>query len=211
VSVAGAVGCSGGPLPAEAVEDMRLFLATMLPDAVGEAVEQIAADVRRQAGDIVRPVPPGSAHITHAFFGDVSDRQLDELRAAVTDVARRAVPVDVTFGPPEVLAGGRTPRLVLVPVLDGRQALFDLQVNLVLAVRRVASFERLPLPKAPHVTVARFRRGAGQREAERVARVLARVSPAGLGMRVDRLQLVESLLMPDGPRYTALDEVDLSA
>ena len=177
----------------------------MLPSEDDAFYAALVARLSAASGPrVLRSVRAGTSHITHAFLGDVGDANV----GAITNVLRNAVTsmaaVDVVFGRPEVLGGGRGPRALLVPVVGGRQALFDRQVELTLALRRVPVLASLALPKPPHVTIARFSRTVTRHDAARVSQPLADMSIVDRSLRVDRVQLLRSTLSSTGSQYDEL-------
>jgi len=64
-------------------------------------------------------------------------------------------------------------------------------------------------PFAPHLTLARVRDEATGPEARTIAAAVDALDIPDLRTRVDRIAVVESVLSPKGPRYTARGELPL--
>ena len=64
-------------------------------------------------------------------------------------------------------------------------------------------------PFTPHLTLARVRPEASGPEWRTVAAAIDALEVAELRTRVDRIAVVESVLSPKGPRYTARAELPL--
>lgn len=189
---------------------MRLFIGSMLSAADDAFYGELVGRLRASVGPrVLRPVPVGTCHLTHAFLGDVGGENLDAIDQVVRALAPRMAAVDIQLGRPEVLGGGRGPRALLVPVVSGRQALFDQQVDLALALRRVPVLEVLPLPKPPHVTIGRFSRTATRRDGQLVTERIAQLADELRAVRIDRMALIRSTLTSSGPRYDSLLEISL--
>jgi 2'-5' RNA ligase len=151
----------------------------------------------------VRPVPRGSAHLTHAFLGEVDEALAEVITRDIEEVMTTVAPETFQLGRPELLCAGREPRLVLAPVTVGRMAVEAVTRAIVDRLRRQPAFGRLAPPRSAHVTVARFRRGAGMRDATQVAGLFAGPEIA-LAWQPDCLaevQLVRSELTQGGPVY----------
>lgn len=189
--------------------ERRLFVGTLLPPDASAACDRAARECAARLGGAARPVPPHSAHITHAFLGNVPEDGIDAIAAIVREAVRHAAPMDLTLGAPELLGGRGVPRLVLMPVQAGRVPLHDLQISLVLGLRTIPSLRALPLPRSPHVTLARFNRRVTRHDGQLAARTLERWVGEPIRLRLDRLQLVQSTLTPAGPQYEPLADAGL--
>lgn len=160
----------------------RLFLGMPLP-AVEAATLHAWARANLPAG--TRPVPMENLHVTLAFLGDRSDREVQELKALVRMIQWPAVQVD-------------TGRLCLM----GRGALaIELHLpksNGVCLAAVAAALENLGMnfPSRLHVTVGRTR---GRPDLNAVAKL----NP--IEFTLDRLLLYDSTLTPSGAHYAILE------
>ena len=73
----------------------RLFVGVVPPTAVRAALD-VFLEPRRLAGPELRWMLPEAWHLTCAFLGDVPDAALEDLDAALVDVAARSAPFDLT-------------------------------------------------------------------------------------------------------------------
>ncbi len=98
--------------------------------------------------------------------------------------------------------------MVWLGIGEGQEALATLAVRVTgeLSTRRLKFDDR---PFAPHLTLARVRDEATGPEARTIAAAVEAVEVPPLRTRVDRIAVVESVLSPKGPRYTARAEVPL--
>jgi 2'-5' RNA ligase len=180
---------------------MRLFVATALPSDDGLAYARQVDDLATKTGVALRRVPEGSAHITHAFLGEVSDGEAGVVVRVMTEALKSESATDVELGAPEVLTARNGPRAVIVPLARGAAGLYQLEMRLVFALRTIPALATLPMPKAPHVTIARFGRSSTRRDGQRVSEALARHPVPPRPLLVDRIQLMSSTLTPNGPVY----------
>ncbi len=185
----------------------RLFIALDLPEGVRAA---IAGWGREALGDpALRPVAPGSLHITLAFLGYLSEKEIP----CLTEI------VEASSGPaPEIELGNPVPR-----PQRGRPRLFALPAaspgatSLQAELEEKLVAERLYKPEKrtfwPHVTVARVRRE--ERGSQRPALVSRPPDglPKGLLQPFDgvRIVLYRSQIQPQGAQYTPLAQVELPA
>src|SRR6266550_3934609 len=65
-------------------------------------------------------------------------------------------------------------------------------------------------PLSPHLTLARVPDDASSAEAKTIAAAVESLAAPRLEFRVDEIAVVQSLLSPKGPRYTALATVPLA-
>lgn len=185
----------------------RLFVALDLPDAVRRA---IATWGRTALADpALRPVRPGSLHITLAFLGWLPEKEIPRLEEIVEASAGEAPSIQLS-GPARRPERGR-PRLFALPAdSPGTIALQGvLEENLVAG--RLYEPEKRPF--WPHVTVARVRRE--ERGSKRPAPVSNLPGPLPQGLLQPavcrRMTLYRSELQPQGAQYTPLAQVELPA
>jgi RNA 2',3'-cyclic 3'-phosphodiesterase len=182
---------------------VRAFIGTFLSSAnqgVSDAFGRRLADASLS---LLRPVPPRSAHITHAFLGDVDDALVEVVIGNLLDLLRSIAPVPFRLGRPELLRAGREPRLLLAKVEAGAAEVSDVTRRIVDRLRQHAALAGIAAARSPHVTLARFRRGAGSKDTSQSGNILANphADPDWAEDRLDEIQLIQSELTPRGPVY----------
>jgi 2'-5' RNA ligase len=190
---------------------MRLFVASLLGSNRQSFYERALGELVHGHGDILRAIPPGSAHVTWVFISQMEEAALTAVRAAVESAAGRHRPFDIALGPPFVLFGGAEARLVAAPITSGEAPLELLATDLLAATRSALPGVELSGMKSAHVTLARFRkhtrRSAAHAVVETLARDAAKLS-AGPG-RIDCVQIMSSELTQTGPIYRVRTEIHL--
>lgn len=190
---------------------MRLFVASFLSADNLECYESVVSGLISDVPDTIRPVPPGTQHLTIVFLGDV---QVDDLPTCeeVLESVREIDAVPFTLTPPRILYARRSPRLVCVDLATEKERVFAFQT---LLFERLA--QRLPTritrPKPPHITLARFRRRVRREAASQVSESISKRHDSSV-IRKDVLtevQLVRSTLTPDGPIYEGIGRAKLRA
>lgn len=180
---------------------MRLFACSFLSPAHRAACDRLAMRLTEAHGRLVRPVPALSAHVTYAFLAHLDDGMVARAIEVLRSAAAELIAVDVTIDAPSVLFAGREARLVHAPVTSGAAALTAITDRIAGAFERAFPDAGVSASRAPHVTLARFRRGTSRTAARPVVDALARAG-APMNERFDEVQLVSSDLSASGPIYT---------
>lgn len=184
---------------------MRLFLAIPLPAAVA----QRAADLLPLALPALRRVKPESLHITLAFLGWTPDERLPEVTAAAEDAARPVPGFTLSFDTAGRFPERGRPRVVWLGIGEGRESVLRLGEGVYRGLReRGLTFDDRPL--SPHLTLARVQDDASGAEARTVGAAVEDLVVPRLGFAVESIAVVQSVLSPKGPRYTALATAPLS-
>jgi RNA 2',3'-cyclic 3'-phosphodiesterase len=185
---------------------VRLFVATFASGENQVFYGEYVRDLVARTEGALKVIPKHSVHLTHAFLGELDDRAAADVIDDLQDVAGAWSAISIQFGPPTILYAGREPRLVRADVTTGGTAARELARQLVTTLRRRAWLTMLKDPHHPHVTLARFRRDARRADAERVAAVLANLSPEEWkrDAKIGSLELVKSELGRLGPAYQVI-------
>jgi RNA 2',3'-cyclic 3'-phosphodiesterase len=183
----------------------RLFVALDLPEEVRAGLE--AWGVGALTDPALRPVAPGSLHVTLAFLGFRPEKAIEEIAGVVAESVGPAPWIELRDPEPRPPRG--RPRLFALPALSpGAEAL---QAGLQERLIEVGHYEPEKRPFWPHVTLARVRpEGRGSRRPRVVEKapvsLPASLSEPFLGVR---MTLYRSELQPQGARYTPLAQVEL--
>jgi len=176
---------------------VRLFVAVNLPEGERLAAHQAAAPLRR--GNLpVRWVQASGLHVTLKFLGDVAEERESSIAAALDAAVGAARPFEVVLGGVGAFPSPARPRVIWLGV-EVHPAL-ELLANDVERALQPFGFEAELRPFRPHITLGRAKQGgrpAGFADYERLA---ARVSYESV-VRVESVDLMESVLRPDGAEY----------
>jgi 2'-5' RNA ligase len=183
----------------------RLFVALDLPDAVRAGIAEWGR--KALADPALRPVEAESLHITLAFLGYLSVREIPRLAEIVE--SSRALAPSIELGDPVSRPERGRPRLFALPA----ESPGAIALRLVLEEGLVAArlFESEKRPFWPHVTLARVRREErGSKRPMRVSKLPESLPQALLQPAVcRRMTLYRSKLQPRGAQYTPLAQVEL--
>ena len=131
----------------------RLFVACDLPTDVAAAVARWQ-DAELAGRDELRVA--ASLHVTLCFLGDVAERCVAQIAAALGGLALPALPA--TLGEPLFLPRRGARRVVALPLDDSAGALVATQRSVSDALYRLGVYTPERRPWLAHVTVARYRR-----------------------------------------------------
>jgi 2'-5' RNA ligase len=192
---------------------MRLFVGIELGDSLAKTVD---GAVTRLRSDLLQSCPDFSAtwvkranlHLTLVFIGDVSDERLPELRGVlgpVCGVGRFDLRV-AGFGafPPTGPL-----RVIWMGIVEGARELSLLHDEVGARLQRIGR-DAEARPYAPHLTVARVKRGSGA-AAPRIRQVVQTAAAPGGRVTVAAVTLFRSHLAPSGSTYEAVMRVPLLA
>jgi len=180
----------------------RAFISVDLPEL--DALRALAEELRR-TGASLKVVDVSHVHLTLKFLGDTEEalvpRIVDAMRASVAGIRPFTVRLAGTGAFPDL----RRMNVVWVG-MEGAEPLAEI------ARRLEESLEPLGYPRerrafSPHVTNARVK---GPRGLDDVRRVLeARARDAFGEVSVVGIRLKKSILTPQGPVYSTVEEVPL--
>jgi len=183
---------------------VRLFVAVPLPSELTDR----AAALLPPALPAIKPVRADLMHLTLAFLGWTPDEQLDAVIAAARDAAAGRPAFDLSFASAGRFPPTGRPRVVWLGIGEGQEGLATLAAGVTGELRtRGIKFDDRPF--AAHLTLARVRDEATGPEARTIVAAVDALGIPDLRTRVDRIAVVESVLSPKGPRYTARAELPL--
>jgi RNA 2',3'-cyclic 3'-phosphodiesterase len=184
---------------------IRAFLAIELPDSLRSGLAQVQEELKRSRAD-VRWVAPGNIHLTLKFFGNVPDDEIETLAAAARQVAAESAPLQLQVTLAGAFPSLNAPRVVWLGLGGDLVPLTQLFYRL---EKAYATLGHPPEGRAfnPHLTLGRVKSPANR---ERLARLLAKLPPLNWPpFEVKELILFQSVLSPQGSKYTALKVIPL--
>ena len=189
----------------------RIFIEAVMDDAVLDAAWQVGERMRREASfpeSAIRWVKRDAMHLTLRFLGDVEEAGLVRVIEAMTSLegsGRLRVRLDRVGA-----FGGRRPRVIWVGLAedDGLEKLRAVRTQLDAALA-VAQFEAESGRFRPHLTLGRVRRQATKPQLASIQAAVDAATALSIESVVERVALVESTLLKDGPRYRQLAMTEL--
>ena len=184
---------------------MRLFIAIQLPPEVAAR----AFEILPTALPALRRVKVENLHLTLAFLGQTPDERIGDVTAAASDSAAAVSSFTLAFDRAGRFPERGRPRVVWLGLAEGASRVLELGAGVSAALRsRGLRFDDRPL--APHLTLARVVEDASAAEAKTVGAALEGLAIPELRFEVNEIAVVQSVLSPKGPRYTALATVPLA-
>lgn len=184
---------------------MRLFVAIPLPPDVAAS----ASEILPISLPALRRVKAENLHITLAFLGQTPDERLGDVTSAAREAAAPVAPFTLVFDRAGRFPERGRPRVAWLGIADGAPSVLELGAGVYAALRsRDLHFDDRPL--APHLTLARVAEDASAAEAKTVGAALEGLAIPSLRFDVRDIAVVQSVLSPKGPRYTALATVPLA-
>jgi RNA 2',3'-cyclic 3'-phosphodiesterase len=166
---------------------LRVFVALWPPVQVAQALADAAtAAIRTKEGRDLRPTAPHRIHLTCAFLGDVSGRQVGELADHLVDVAATSVASDLSLD----RAGHFGDHVLWAAPAEPFDDLKALAKSVRIAIRS-AGLSVQGSEFRPHLTVARTRQDAAL--APLVDRFTETLSAEPIRWHADDLCLVSSV------------------
>lgn len=173
----------------------RLFYAVDLPQELKDKFSSLAPELKK-IGRHIRPVSPGSHHLTMLFLGDLPASSIEELVRIGSESVENARPCTLRIGPT-----GFFPRVSYLTLTGESETLSVIS----LALREsCANLLEQPdtKPFRAHLTLARHKKRINRSEKGRIAELFAPFE--GRELTVDELVLFESELTPRGAVYTTV-------
>jgi 2'-5' RNA ligase len=190
---------------------IRLFVCSWLDPDNQAFYGRHMADLVASSGGVLRAIPRDSAHLTYAFLARADDGSLDEIVRVVGGVAARHAPIAIRLGPPSILFARAEARLVYAPIVRGADALAHLGSDIVTELQQRLPDVDISGNRAPHVTLARFRKHTHRGAARTASEALKRSAVASTERtdRIAEIHIVSSELTATAPRYVSLCHVSL--
>jgi 2'-5' RNA ligase len=184
---------------------IRTFLAIEVPDALRPGLSLVQGELKKSGAD-VRWVPPGNIHLTLKFFGSVPDEEIGSLALAAMQAAAAEEPFQLKVTVAGAFPSPRAPRVVWLGLGGDVLPLTRLYQRL---EKAFAALGYLPEGRAfhPHLTLGRVKSPANR---EKLAGILTKMPPVDWPpFTVKELTLFQSVLSPQGSKYTPLKVIKL--
>lgn len=188
---------------------IRAFIALALPDAVKAALQDVIVDLSDLAPPrSVRWVKPPAMHLTLRFLGETSLVVLPALSTALDTVAGQHAAFDLQLAGLGCFPNCKRPRVIWAGVdttPDPRAGVLATLKAEIDAALVPLGWEAETKPFHPHLTLGRVK------DAAAVSSIQWQANIAPVRFAVTAIHLIESQLLPEGPRYTVRHTTHLAA
>jgi 2'-5' RNA ligase len=179
---------------------LRTFIAVAIPDDVRRRAVDVARQLAAVAPD-VKWVEPASLHWTLNFLGNVEQREIGDVCAAVAEAALEHAPFDLALYGAGAFPSPDRPRTLWLGVGQGRDEIIALQAAIEKSLESLG-FRGEARRYTPHLTIGRPGRGGPP---PALAAELANLADFDGGtMAVDEVTVFSSELTRNGPIYEPL-------
>lgn len=176
---------------------MRAFVAVEISD------EQIISKISKFQSQVkihAKPVEPHNLHFTMQFLGEVTDEQAEMIRNKLKKI--EFTNFSISFKGIGIFPNQKSPRVVWIGTDEnGGKALVELAKKIEDALTPLGF--RGDKPFKPHITVFRIKN-----KTERILQELKKFESLEFGMQeINNFKFKQSVLTPNGPIYSDLEEV----
>ncbi len=174
----------------------RIFIAIDIPDELKKLSETLLKDF--QTNVPIKKTKEEDVHITIVFCGDLNDKELEEVEKTAEETANRTkkfqlTPKGIVFAPPH----RKTKRMVWLTFKDSPEfsALSE----------KFSSFADKKMKGVfPHATLVRFNSLHYQNLKKLIPEEGISLESEARPFSVERINIMESILSKEGPRYKVL-------
>ena len=185
---------------------MRAFIAVELPATIKDSLSRIQNELKTglpKAGW----VKPQNLHLTLKFLGDISPRQLAEIKNIIAEASREIPSFKIKLDDLGAFPGLRQARIIWIGISQDtlvKQLAGSLETKL--AGIGIAKEKR---DFSSHITIARVKIPLDPADLDRgLKKAKNDLVYANLEFNAGGITLFESVLGPGGPAYTVLEKAD---
>jgi 2'-5' RNA ligase len=188
-------------------ETVRTFAAVFPSPEVLEALGSLRTELEPHLPGL-RWVAVENLHFTLRFFGNLTRAEIDRAAQAMGEVAPHCVPFDLELSGLGVFPSWKRPRILWAGAAVGGNTLEALARALEREFR-AARLGKSDKPFKAHLTLGRWRDPRGQ-DLDPARSACEGTETIGT-FRVEETRVMQSVLGPEGPKYTVLYRARLGA
>ena len=182
-------------------ERVRSFIAFDMENEQILTKLAAAQKLLRETGADLKFVEPENIHVTMRFLGDISLDMVDKIHMAMKNV--KFTPFTIKLQGLGVFPSISYPRVVWAGMTEGAEQLKNIYSQLEPQIRTLG-FAADDHGFSPHLTTARIRSGANK---QRLVELVTKKADYEFGtIKANCLRLKKSVLSPQGPTYSTLQE-----
>lgn len=189
----------------------RIFIAIKIPEVVIGKIAEVSRYFQSQTpAGALKWVETENLHLTLRFLGEISEEAVLKVQSSLPQAVMGQPPFTLSVEGLGMYPSPGQPRVIWLGV-KGSEPMVALHARLETALAKVG-IEKEDRPFHPHLTLARVRQRTDRATAHQIGETLTQFKVGSLGVfQVDKIQLIESQLTPQGPVYTTRSTAPLSA
>lgn len=178
---------------------MRLFIALPVSNEAKEKFMEIQRKMIAAAdSSLIKWTEKNQCHVTVEFLGEISENKVSELSSIIGSMAGQFKQFNFSFKSPGAFPGWDSPNVLVLHLNDeNNAAAFQSRLNRELRAKKIVENNR---PWKPHLTFGRVK------EKILVPEEWKNLALPNVSWTADRVELIESRLLPSGSEYRVLGE-----
>ena len=187
------------------LEKIRTFIAINIPASIRKQIAEFQSALKRH--DVrVSWTKPENIHITLKFLGDVEIMRIDEISNAVVTACQDVESFVLAIKGTGFFPNRRNPKVLWIGCEGDVETLFSLY-NQIEQQLFLAGFKKEKRKYSSHLTIGRVKSNFG---IQSVVNEMETSSFDGGEFEVKHVNVMKSVLNPNGAIYTVLSKVDLN-
>ncbi|MCX5707048.1 MAG: RNA 2',3'-cyclic phosphodiesterase [Candidatus Omnitrophica bacterium] len=187
---------------------MRSFIAIGLPKEI-QASLKLLQDKLKKSGADLKLVKPENIHLTLKFLGEIDENKLTKISPILETLLQNKTAFQIKLSSLGTFPKINSPRVVWVGMALGEQ-----EVKII-AGELEEKLEKIGIPKedkpfSSHITIARVKSGLNKEKLVQAINDLGKDYTQSLEFTAEKITLFKSTLMPTGPIYEVLKEINLT-
>jgi 2'-5' RNA ligase len=191
---------------------MRTFIAIEIPEPLKQKLDHSIGVLRSDIEDgLIRWIRTTSMHLTLKFLGEIEQVQVRTVQQVLDEVAVKFSSFTLEIAGFGCFPNSSRPRVFWAGFESTSSELLRLEAEVASRMESIG-FERERREFHPHLTLARVRKGLSRADMDRIAG-WAQDSQIGTVGRFEvvAINLIHSILQPDGATYTNLHVARLAS
>lgn len=186
---------------------LRAFIAVEISREIRGELIRIQTELKNSLRGDISWVQPENIHLTLRFLGQVTDKQMAEIKVIVASIAKKIQQFNLDLGVIGAFPDISSPRILWVGINFGFNQLNEINAELEDKLETI-NFAVGEKYFHPHLTIARVRSLEGENN---IAEITQKIRPKQLlPVTIDKLIIFQSELTHQGIKYTGLFEANLS-
>jgi len=182
---------------------MRLFIALEIPQEVKKEITAIQKKLKTKHISC-RWIKPEITHLTLVFLGETTPNKIGEIEKILKEASAKISPINLWLAKIDCFPSPTKAKIIHLSPKGELSKLNTLVLKIQKSLKKQKiNFDRRPF--VPHLTLGRFKKP------QNLARLLPKIKPLHQEFFANQLNLVQSILTPQGPIYKTLISFELKA